>query len=431
MQEDYGVYENEDENLLGEDEAELEQRQLEEEDERQLEDARGVTELNAAYDEAMEEKEFYNGFPELDDIYNEKYVEDVIPEGLTEAQEDYYKRGIEAINKINKKYNCNLTFNVIVASLNNYEKSVNKGDRLKEAMSFQIYRVAQSLAVQMQESKVYSTNFSTRQIKNNLLSSFKEISKAVRLYAKIYPEKFEGVGRNAAFTEDGKVRSVFKTELKYRSGNIKGPVIQKFDAETLAESLVTKATKTGDSYFRKYTSPEEAKTALINRVNKIIDGNPETPNTQGERARKLAECVRLLRPLQIKKDNRSIWQFFTNHKVFVAEREMLKECKEQMQRLGLAKEEISKVLHGKSFNDVLFRDGLTAREKLKNPNVKDNIASDELLQIDGLLIPNDEISETKSLSKEEIIVEEAMDKLEIANNEIEEAEQSKILETSI
>ena len=37
----------------------------------------------------------------------------------------------------------------------------------------------------------------------------------------------------------------------------------------------------------------------------------------------------------------------------------------------------------------------------------------------------------KELNKQSIIVEDAMDKLEISNNEIEEVEQSKILETSI
>lgn len=257
MQEDYGVYENEDENLLGEEE-------LTEDEERDLEDDRGVTELNEAYDEAVEEAEFYNGFPELDDIYNEKYVEDNVPNGLTEEQSDYYKRGIEAVDQINKKYNCNLTFNGIVGSLNKFEENYmknplkNKGN-INTVMSNQLFDMAEQLAIKMQESKVYSTNFSKRQIKNNLLSSFKEISKAVRLYAKIYPEKFAGVGRNGAFKENGQIRSVFKPKIEYINNGVRSGIYQKFDAKALAEGLRTKAIKTGGSYFRNYHSPLEAK----------------------------------------------------------------------------------------------------------------------------------------------------------------------------
>ena len=98
-----------------------------------------------------------------------------------------------------------------------------------------------------------------------------------------------------------------------------------------------------------------------------------------------------------------------------------------MKRLGLDRKEISKVLHGKAFNDVKFYDGMTVREKQADPTKKD------FVEQNGLLSDNvSEVSvEEKKFEKMSIIVEGANDANLILDNEILEDSSVKSLDSSI
>lgn len=397
--------------------------EFDDEEELEVED-RGVTDLvdDEEYEAQLSKDIFYKGFPILEDIIGEKTTQDYIPEGYTDKQKALFGAGIKKIKQINKKYGCNLSFNEFVADLDNHydvnSKKLPKKLTLTDVMSIKIWKVARDFSIKMEEKTAYAT-FSREKIEKDLKSNFNEISSVLRLYAKMHPEKFPIEDRisNAVFTSKGKLRNSFKTK----------DVMLNFDIEDEADILREKTVKTSERYFGKFSGPEEAKTFIVNQVKSIINGKNEVISSQGDRVQRLAECVRFLRPLQARRDQRSFLQFFTKHDIYVAERDALRQCKEEMKRLGLDRKEISKVLHGKAFNDVKFYDGMTVREKQADPTKKD------FVEQNGLLSDNvSEVSiEEKKFEKMSIIVEGANDANLILDNEILEDSSVKSLDSSI
>ena len=396
--------------------------ELNDDEEEIEEDQRGVDQLfDNELEEIAEDERFYEGFPSVNSVLLENIVEDNIPKHYSEEQKKFYDQGIKEIKKINKKYNCNLNFNDIVDSLNagykKYSKDLPNHLTLADCMASELWTLTGYLAVEMERNKAYS-KMPLKRIENDLKRNFKEISKIVRLYTKIEPEKVPLDGRrsNYVFTAKGKVRGTF--QIKDHTSE--------FHYEYNAQTLRNNGMKTSKEFFLGFSSPEAVKDALVNRVTKIINKNGAIANTQGERVVKLAECVRLLRPLQAKRENRSILEFFTNHKVYVAERDALRQCKAEMKQLGLSSEEISKVLHGGAFNDVVFNDGLTAREKQANPTVTDTLSQPE----SGRLVNVHKIEEHNS-KRIGIIVDEVITEMPILENKIEEEIKVQNKETTL
>lgn len=380
----------------------------EESEEYEYED-HGVSEIQD--DIEYEEKMFYKGFPELEDIYNEKFLADDIPSNYNERQVNIFKKGVKKIQDINKKYGCGLSFSAIVKLLDQRYDDVSKRSyksiSLTDVMSNEVWDHTCFLANKMTEKKAYTT-FSTKKLENELKNNFNEISKVMRLYVELNPDKFpvEERQNNHIFNSNGKLRSTFKQ----KHADIY------LDVDLYVEFLKDKAVRTSKEYFGKFTDPKKAQEALLNRVNKIIRKD-EPITSQGDRVARLAECVRLLRPLQAKRENRSILQYFTNHDVYVMERDTLRQCKKEMLSLGLDAKEISKVLHGGAFNEVKFNDGMNVREKQQNPNMKDTISSNEVSNQVNVEIINEK--------RKSLVIEDAIDKSQILDNKIEE--ESKII----
>ena len=255
-----------------------------------------------------------------------------------------------------------------------YRKQKN-GD-LTHNITSRLWFHAYELSQKMEEKKSYSS-FSTKKIAKDLENNFKEISKVVGLYVVLNPNKFplDNRVRSRVFTAKGKLRSVFKQDIKIRGNNYE------FGAIDTASELRKNAVETGYQYFRKFSNPQKAQDFLVGKVRTILNGNGELVNSPDDKVRKLAECVRLLRPLQAKRDHRSIWEFFTNHKVYVMERDTLQKCKDEIKSLGLSTTEITKVLQGKAFNDVVFNDGKTVREVQEN--IKDSMSKDKVSNEDA------------------------------------------------
>jgi hypothetical protein len=246
-----------------------------------------------------------------------------------------------------------------------------KKDDLTNSITSRMWFHAYELSQKMEEKKSYSS-FSTKEIANDLKNNFNKISKVVGLYVKLNPDKFplHERERSRVFTSKGKLRSVFKQDMKIRD------IKYEFEALEAASVLRKNAVDTGYQYFRKFSNPQKAQDFLVGKVKTILNGNGELVNSPADKVRKLAECVRLLRPLQAKRDHRSIWEFFTNHKVYVMERDTLQKCKDEIKSLGLSSDEITKVLKGKAFNDVVFDDGKTVREAQED--IKASMSKDEV-----------------------------------------------------
>lgn len=351
-----------------------------EEDEDEVEvderlDESGIVDLiDDEEDERRKREEmFYQGFPNLDDIYREKKIKDYVPSNLSKKQKEIFNKGINEFNKINKKYGCNLSFNEFVDTLNQYYEDHQTENRFKrpmaERMSFDLWHEASYYARKMEEMRAY-TIFSEKEIAANLEENFEEVSKVLGLYVKLYPEKFpaEERERNFIFDSKGKLRSTFKSQHN----------AHKIDFLESAERLADKAENTAKIYYRQFSNPEDSKNFILGKLNEILNRQEENP--QIDRVTKLAECVRLLRPLQAKRERRSVLQYFTNKKVYVSERDTLRQCKEEMKRLGLSKKEISKVLHGGSFNDVIFNDGVSVREQLSKPIVNEQEENKNIIE---------------------------------------------------
>lgn len=295
----------------------------------------------------------------VESIINEKTSLYHRPVNLTSEQNKIYLEGIKKVENINKKYNCSLDFVKIIKELEQDYANIKKGKYSKVnktyGMSISMWDKACSLAIDMEDKKAHSL-FDKKDIEKDLKENLKEISSVVRLYVKIHPEQFpeNERERTAIFNKNGKLRKQFvKTTLSTNH------------FEQAAIDLEGRTNKISTYYFSKFSSSEEMNQFFTNKIANIIKTNKNEQITEHERIIRLAECVRLLRPLQAKRDNRSVFDFFTKHKIYVAERDTLKSCKEEMKKLGLPKEEISKVLHGGSFGDVKFNDGRNVREILE------------------------------------------------------------------
>lgn len=377
---------------------------------------RGVSEIHEdeEYERKVEEEMYYDGFPELEDIYNEGRNIDEIPVGYNPEQEFLFKKGVKGIKEINAKYGCNLSFGAIINELDNdykgFQKKLPKNSNMLDSMSYTLWHKAESCAIQMELRKAY-TDTPTKAIESDLKQNFAEICKVIRLYVRIHPEKFplqEGqFGRN--FTDVSVKNCIFNTKGKLRSV-FKMNGIPKFRADDYASTLKDITPKIDYRYFGTKVNPRDTKSYILNKVNEII-GDPQAINSQGDRVKKLAECVRLLRPLQAKRENRNIFEFFTNHKLYVAERDTLRACKENMKRLGLSREEISKVLHGGAFNSVKFNDGMTVYSKQLHPEAKDYIQTEELLN-SGELFKVD-LEPEKVALKDETVLNEHRNSIEV------------------
>ena len=368
-------------------------------------------------DEEYEEKMFYQGFPDLEDIYYEKIIADHVPSNYDERQQRIFKQGLKKIQEINEKYGCSLSFNAIVKDLDESylknKKHSNQRLSMASMMSVDLWSKTCSLATKMEEKRAYCT-FSKKKIESDLRNNFDEISKVMRLYVELNPEKFpvHERTRDYIFDSKGKLRSTFKQVHEDSH----------YDVDVQAEYLQNKAVRTSNEYYGNYSDPNVAQRVLLNRLNKII-AKDEPIVSQGDRVERLAQCVRLLRPLQAKRENRSILQYFTNHAVYVMERDTLRMCKAEMKNLGLDPKEISKVLHGGAFNDVKFNDGMTVREKLENQDVKDFVPQ------------NQEVSQVK---KEEVnsnrislIVDDVNEVNDVLDNQIEENTNVKSIEKNV
>jgi hypothetical protein len=276
------------------------------------------------------------------------------------------------------------------------------------------------------EKRISYSDISSKKIESDLVQNFKDISQVIRLYPKIYPEKFpteyatdNEYGAKYIFNSKGKLRKTFKM-----NGYIK------FDVAEEAYTLKSDIDIVNYTYFGSKKYPKNTEQVVTGKLNEILGNNINVANTQGERVRKLAECVRLLRPLQARREQRSVLEYFTNHDVYVTERDTLRKCKKEMLKLGLNKKEISKVLHGGTFNDVKFLDGMTVKEKLLHPESKDVLlynripkdSSYDLLPGDDNLLPNNEIN----LQRNSLVIDDLDEKSEIMNNEIKEEEISKV-----
>ena len=391
--EDYEVPE------LGTDEDEIEEEEIVDESGTDL-----------SYDNNMEEylkeKEevYYSNFPKIEEIYSEGRIIEDIPNNYNRNQQELFRKGIALIKDINERCGCSLTFTEIVNSLDQrylrLQQHMPHNSTMFESMSSSLYGVAYSYALEMQERRSYA-NKPIKKVASELNQNFDQICKAVRLYALIHPEKFtreEGVPvseYNEVFNSRGKLRTVFKKDG-----------VKKFDSKDLASTFAKRVEDMEYSFFGSARTPKDPRVFIVDKINRIIGGKEQIPNSQGERVRKLAECVRILRPLQARRESRSVFEFLTNHKVYVAERDTLRQCKLEMQRLGLSKEEISKVLHGGSFNNVRFNDGLTVFTKLQHPE-----------QIDTLPLCEPKPEEIKPNQPEQVQVSEP-EKVNVNNNPV-------------
>ena len=294
----------------------------EEETEEERLDESGIVDLIDDEEDERKKREemFYQGFPNLDDIYREKKIKDYVPNDLTRKQKGIFKKGINEINKINKKYGCNLSFNEFVDTINQYyedHKIVNKFERpMTERLSFDLWHEASYYSRKMEEMRSY-TIFSEKQIAENLEENFKEISKVLGLYVKLYPEKFPAAERerNFIFKSNGNLRNTFKSRIG----------VNGIDFFESAERLSDNAENTAKIYYRQFSNPEDSKNFILGKLNTILNRQEENP--QMDRVTKLAECVRLLRPLQAKRERRSVVQYFTNNKIYVSERDTLRQFK--------------------------------------------------------------------------------------------------------
>ena len=134
----------------------------EEETEEERLDESGIVDLIDDEEDERKKREemFYQGFPNLDDIYREKKIKDHVPNDLTRKQKGIFKKGINEINKINKKYGCNLSFNEFVDTINQYyedHKIVNKLERpMTERLSFDLWHEANYYSRKMEEMRAYT-----------------------------------------------------------------------------------------------------------------------------------------------------------------------------------------------------------------------------------------------------------------------------------
>lgn len=398
-----------------------------EDDESELDEEeyieRGVSEIHEDEEQErkIEEQMYYDGFPEIADIYNEGRNLDEIPVGYTPEQARLFQKGLKGIKAINQKYGCNLSFGDIVSEFDNRYKGFQKKlpiySNMLNSMSYMIWHKAESCAKEMTMRKAYG-DIPRATIEKDLKQNFAEICKVIRLYARIHPERFpfneaetnpavrDVSNSDCVFDSKGKLRSVFKMNG-----------IPKFDAEEYSYTLKNVNPKIEYRYFGTKAHPRDTKSYILNKVNEII-GDHQAINSQGDRVKKLAECVRLLRPLQARRENRSILEFFTNHKLYVVERDTLRACKENMKRLGLSREEISKVLHGGAFNSVKFNDGMTVYAKQSHPEEKDYIQTEELLKSDELF--KVDLEQEKVVFKDESILSDHRNSIEV-NEVIEDS----------
>jgi hypothetical protein len=255
----------------------------------------------------------------------------------------------------------------------------------------------------------------------NLKQNYKEISKVVGLYVKLNPEIFpvEGRKNDAVFDSRGRLRSRFEMPMGTNLGDI-------------SKELQSDAKKIYEKYTNGIVDSVISKDDLVDKVKDIIAENDDNVT-------KLAKCVRLLRPLQAIRERRSRFEYFTNHNVYVAERDALRQCKEEMKRLGLDRKEISKVLHGKAFNDVKFNDGMTVREKnVENYRIAveqhDTLihSEEKHIAIEHIKInANEKQLEEKNVNKIAIVVDEINDDNIILDNKIEENSKVKSIDENL
>ena len=379
------------------------------EEEEEFVEAPGVTDLvdDEEYERKIEEEIFYKGFPEVEEIYNEGKNIEEIPVNYTRKQENLFKKGVQEIKKINAKYKCHLSFAEIVNSFDeaylSYQKKMPRNSNMFNCMCYHLWRDACSFAVKMEDYQAYSRT-SVKTIKSDLKQNFYEISKVLRLYVEMHPEKFPFDAssdirpNDYVFDSKGNLRSTFKMDS-----------ISKFDREDYAYEFFERLDKISKIDFEKSPNVNVTKTFILKHVKSIIAGNGQKEITQGERVRRLAECVRFLRPLQAKREHRSFWDYFTNRKVYIAERDTLRQCKEEMKRLGLSKKEISKVLHGGDFNSVKFLDGSTVYIKQLHPEDEDTIQMEEIVQVQEISkVQKLPIQEENEIVDEEVSVDNSL-----------------------
>ena len=409
------LYEDDGLGDLNLDEEEIDEEELEHEEERGVTDLVETDEMIDKEDEAV-----FPEFPKYDSIYGERKNIYEMPKDYTPEQEELYRDGVLKIKEINEKWGCSLDFGQIVNYLDNkyldYQKKIPIRSSMFNCMSYELWTQAYDNAVKMTERKAYADNLSVNKIKNMLKSNFADISKVIRIYAKIHPEKLPfneevaDVTKNEyIFNSNGKLRKVFSMtsgrNFQRRS----------FNAKEIAEVLRDKSKETSVTYFGKKLDAMKTRNKILGKINSFIGGPNPVFQNQGDRVRRLAQCVRYLRPLQAKRESRSFIEFITNHKVYVAERDTLRQCKEEMKRLGLSREEISKVLHGGSFNDVKFNDGMTVRAKQLRANEKDDMVIENLIGSEPLIKEEEKVLDKVSVvdienlneSRNSIIVEDA------------------------
>ena len=350
---------------------------------KKFDDSPGVTEIYESEDEEF--KTFYEGFPDINDIYKEGYNLEETPENYDQRQEALFRQGVQEIKKINEKYKCHLSFRELVDYFDKryeaYQKQLPINSSMFNCMSYELWREATIYAKKMEQYKSFS-KMSVNSINKDLKQNFKEISKVIRLYAKIHPEKFpinehvtDVTNNTYVFNSKGKLRSTFK-------------INSTTSFNTRDTALYLHGTY-DDMYKVNFFESKylfHTKERILNNVIGIINGKGQAPVTQGEKVNRLAECVMFLRPLQSKREHRNLWDFIKNRKAYIAERDTLRQCKEYMQNLGLSRKEISKVLHGGDFNSVRFNDGMTVYDKRLNPDVIDSTQIEQLTYVSRKVI---------------------------------------------
>ena len=424
------IYDNEDDldEIFGKDEDE------QDEQEEEIDD-RGVSVIyeDEEVERINEDNFLFSDFPNYYEILNEGNSIDEVPENLDEAKQEIYRKGIKQIQAINKRCGCSMSFVQIMKYLDNQYAHFTKTEKTEEkifnAMCSELMSLTGTLSKDA-ESRIAYSDISERTIKNDLEQNFKDFSKVVRLYPLLHPERFPrelAVIPNEAkdyarsyyiFTTKGKLRDVFKM-----NGTVR------FNSADMAYDLKSKSKEVSIFLYGSNNRAQTTERFVYNKVKQIIESRDKIHNSQGDRVRKLAECVRLLRPIQAKREKRTFLDFIINHKVYVAERDVLRKCKQEMTRLGLDRTEISKVLHGGTFQDVKFIDGMTVRRKMMNPNEKDILRSTEVVkQEDNIEINLD------NNKIQQIIVEDAanLDDSKSVSNEIieEEVKEVKIEKTN-
>lgn len=355
------------------------------------------------YERQIEGDVIYKGFPKIEELYNEFAKKETKPEGLDKKQNKYYDKGIEAVKKINKKYGTKFNFTEIVNELNKeYENSLKKPSEVAKKMETSLWNKAIALSIKMEETS-YDT-MSTKKINKNLYKNLKEISGVVRLYAKLYPDKFP--------MEERQEGTVFK-----RNGKLRKKFVETGTAKTFFDRNANDINENRENVIRQYQglkNVDRTKSHILNSINNIITGKEDVPHSNKDKIRKLAECVRLLRPLQARRDKRSVFEYFFNRKVYISERDTLRAGKKAMESLGLAKEEISKVLHGGAFNEVKFNDGQTAKNKLANPEELNGFVEEDLLNKDSIVVT--EVLNENFEKEEQSFVQDEKDKSYEKNN---------------